>query len=86
MNYTIEILRRAQKKLAKIDQQDQACIISAIQKLADNPRPPGCKKLTGRPAWRIRTGSYRVIYEIHDDRLLILVVTIGHRRDVYRGP
>ena len=84
MSYTVEILRSAQKQLAAIDRQDQPRVISAIRTLANEPRPPGCKKLTGRPAWRIRVGVYRVIYEIHDNRLLVLVVAIGHRREVYR--
>lgn len=83
MNYTIEILRVAQKQLAKINRADQPRIISAIRKLSNAPRPPDCKKLSGRPAWRIRIGQYRVIYEVHDEQLLILVVTVGHRRDVY---
>lgn len=84
MTYTVEILRRAQKQLSQIEQTDRERIIEAVEILADNPRPPGCKKLSGRPAWRIRIGSYRVIYEIHDERLLVLVVTIGNRREVYR--
>jgi mRNA interferase RelE/StbE len=84
VTYTVEILRSAQKQLARIDQQDQSRIVTAIRELADNRSPPGSKKLSGRPAWRIRVGSYRVIYEVHDDRLLVLVITIGHRKDVYR--
>lgn len=84
MNYAVEILRSAGKQLAAIDRQDQPRIFAAIRALASNPRPPGCKKLTGRPAWRIRVGVYRVIYEIHDNRLLVLVVVVGHRREVYR--
>jgi mRNA interferase RelE/StbE len=84
MSYSIEILRVAQKQLAKIDRSRQPRIIEAIRGLAANPRPSGCKKLSGRPAWRIRIGSYRVIYEIQDDRLLILVVGVGHRKDVYQ--
>ena len=84
MTYRVEILRSAQKQLAKVDRQDQSRIISAIRALADEPRPSGCKKLSGRPAWRIRVGMYRVIYEIHDDLLRVLVVAIGHRREVYR--
>jgi mRNA interferase RelE/StbE len=84
MNYTIEILRSAQKQLGKVDRQDQTRIISAIRELADDPRPQGSKKLTGRPAWRICVGAYRVIYEIHDKRTIVLVVAIGHRKDVYR--
>ena len=84
MTYSIEILRVAQKQLAKIDRAQQQRIIDAVRLLADNPRPAGCKKLTGRLAWRIRIGVYRVIYVIHDGRLLVLVVTIGNRKDVYR--
>jgi len=82
--YAVDILRSAQKQLGKINRQDQSRITSAIQALSDTPRPQGCQKLSGRLAWRIRVGSYRIIYEIHDDKLLVLVVTIGHRREVYR--
>jgi len=84
MIYAVEILRTAQKQLAKIDRQAQSRIIDSIRGLAADPRPPGCKKLSDRPAWRIRIGAYRVIYEIHDDALVVLVVTIGDRKDVYR--
>jgi len=84
MSYGLEILRAAQKQLAQITPVDRDRIVAAIKDLADAPRPAGCKKLSGRPGWRIRIGSYRVIYEVHDDKLLILVVTIGHRREIYR--
>lgn len=84
MNYTVEILRRAQKQLSQIERTDRERIIEAVEGLSRDPRPPGCKKLSGRPAWRIRVGVYRVIYEIYDDRLLVLVITIGNRREVYR--
>ncbi len=84
MSYSIDILRVAQKQLARIDRTQQQRIIAAIRDLASDPRPSGCKKLSGRPAWRIRIGPYRVIYEIQDERLLVLVVTIGDRKDVYR--
>lgn len=85
MNYTVQILRRAQKQLGQVDSVDRERIIAAIARLEEDPRPLGCKRLSGRPAWRIRIGSYRVIYEIHDDQLLVLVVTIGDRGDVYKG-
>jgi mRNA interferase RelE/StbE len=78
------ILRSAQKQLSKINAKDQDRIIIAIRRLSDNPRPTGCLKLSGRPAWRIRVGDYRIIYEIHTEQLLITVITIGHRREVYR--
>ena len=84
MTYAVEILRAAQKQLAKIDRQAQSRIIDSMRVLVADPRPSGCKKLSGRPAWRIRIGAYRVIYEIHDDRLVVLVVSIGSRKDVYR--
>jgi mRNA interferase RelE/StbE len=84
LSYKILIERPAQKDLSKIPQQYQNRIIKAIQSLAKNPRPAGSKKLSGRDAWRIRVSNYRVIYEIHDDRLIILVVVIGHRKDIYR--
>ena len=84
MTYTIDILRVAQKQLARIDRMQQDRVIAAIRDLAGDPRPPGSKKLSGRPAWRIRIGAYRVIYEIQDQRLLVLIVAIGDRKDVYR--
>ena len=84
MTYAVEILRAAQKQLAKIERQAQSRIIDSIKSLAANPRPSGCKKLSGRPAWRIRIGAYRVIYEIHDDRLVVLVLSLGDRKDLYR--
>ena len=60
-------------------------IQAAIELLAESPRPPGAKKLSGGSGdWRVRTGDYRIIYEIHDARLMVLVVAVGHRRDIYR--
>lgn len=84
MKYAVEILRTAQKQLAQLDRQAQSRIIESIRQLGIDPRPSGCKKLSGRSGWRIRIGAYRVLYEIHDDRLIVLVVAAGHRRDVYR--
>ena len=84
MKYKIFIEKSALKNLSKIPLQDQSRVINSIQNLSKNPRPPGNKKLSGRNAWRIRVGNYRVIYEIHDDRLIILVISIDHRKDIYR--
>jgi mRNA interferase RelE/StbE len=84
MKYAILIEKSAQKALAKLPQPIQDRIIQAIWSLAEIPRPSDVKKLTGRDAWRIRIGDYRVIYEIHDKELRILVLMIGHRKDVYR--
>ena len=84
MSYAVLIERRAQRALSRIPQQERDRIAATIPRLADEPRPHGVKKLTGREAWRIRVGDYRILYEIHDDRLVVLVVEIGHRRQVYR--
>jgi mRNA interferase RelE/StbE len=84
VNYETYILRRAQKALSKIQQQDQERIVEAIWDLENDPRPHGCKKLSGREGWRVRVGQYRVIYEIDDESREVTVLDIGHRRDVYR--
>jgi len=84
LTYALFIERRAQRSLSRIAAQDRDRISGAIWRLADEPRPRGVKKLSGRDAWRIRVGDYRVLYEIHDERLVILVVDIGHRRKIYR--
>jgi mRNA interferase RelE/StbE len=82
MKYEITIERRAQKALAKISEPHQTSIIEKIRELADNPYQ-NAKKLTAREAWRIRVGTYRVIYEINNNLLIVLVVKIGHRKDIY---
>jgi mRNA interferase RelE/StbE len=63
----------------------QRRIVEKIEALADDPRPAGSVKLTGHGAYRIRVGDYRVIYAVADDQLVVLVVEVGHRREVYRG-
>ncbi len=85
MTYTIELLRSAQKQLFRLDRDNRVRIIEAIRQLAEQPRPPGSKKLSARPAWRIRIGRYRVIYEIQDECFLVLVIDIGHRKEIYRN-
>jgi mRNA interferase RelE/StbE len=82
--YTVGIQQRARRALARIPEDDSNRILAAIRGLASNPRPVGCVKLSGREAWRLRTGMYRIIYEINDTELTVLVVDVGHRRDVYR--
>jgi mRNA interferase RelE/StbE len=84
MTYRVEILRSAAKELQRIHPDDRVRIIAVLQNLADDPRPSGSKKLTNRPAWRIRIGAYRVIYEIHDRELMVLVVATGKRSEIYR--
>jgi mRNA interferase RelE/StbE len=82
-NYTVLILPSAQKQLSKLPNAIATRIEDNILELEHDPRPPGCKKLKGRDAWRILIGDYRVIYEIHDGQLFVTVITIGHRREVY---
>ena len=84
MTYRLFIEKAAQKALAEIPQPYQGQIISSIEQLAEAPRPHGARKLTGRDAWRVRVGDYRILYEIHDDQLVILVIRVGHRREIYR--
>ena len=83
--YQVEIARRAVKLLASLPRPDQQRIRAAIDLLANEPRPPGCTKLSGEPnTYRVRTGDYRILYDVFDDRLVVQVVKVGHRRDVYR--
>jgi mRNA interferase RelE/StbE len=84
MKYTIFIERYAQKQIMKLDKQVIPVIKATIAGLADNPRPHGYKKLKGEDAYRIRTGDYRVIYEIDDEKIIVTVVSAGHRKSVYR--
>ena len=81
--YTVLILPSAQKQLDKLPNAIATRIEDRLLDLENDPRPPGCKKLKGRDAWRIRIGDYRVIYEINDGRLIVTVIAIGHRREVY---
>jgi mRNA interferase RelE/StbE len=84
MKYTILIERYAQKQIMKLDKKVIPVIKSAIASLADNPRPHGYKKLKGEDAYRIRVGDYRVIYEINDNTIIVTVVSVGHRKDIYK--
>mgnify|MGYP003452457174 FL=1 len=75
----------AAKQLRAITPHQRKRLLRGIATLQDDPHPPGVRKLVGADnAWRLRVGDYRVIYEIHDDELLVLVVKAAHRRDVYR--
>ncbi len=80
---TVSLSKRAQKKLDKLSDRIAEPIFVAVENLADNPRPHGCKKLKGRNAYRIRIGDYRIIYEIADSILLVDVIDLGHRKDIY---
>jgi mRNA interferase RelE/StbE len=84
MTYAVSILRRAQKELAAVSSPDFERLCDAIRELASDPRPTGSGKLVLRDGWRVRVGNYRVIYAIDDAAHTVLVLHVGHRRDVYR--
>lgn len=85
MKYQVQITDKILKKLERLSRKDKQRIVEAIDSLVEDPRPDGCKKLKGNcipSRYRIRTGNYRVVYSIQDEVLLILVVEVGHRKDV----
>lgn len=84
MAYSVTFLRRAEKELDRLPKQEAARVLNAIRALSETPRPPGSRNLRGRAGWRIRIGVYRVIYSIDDARQKVVVLEVGHRRDVYR--
>ncbi|MDE1564777.1 type II toxin-antitoxin system RelE family toxin [Actinotignum sanguinis] len=81
--YRVILSNLAGRQLRKLEKPIRDRILGEIEKLAVQPRPVGVKKLTNYPAWRIRVGNYRVIYEIEDDKLLVTVLRAAHRREVY---
>lgn len=83
--YAVELRPAAARALRKIDPQDVPRLRGAIALLAEDPRPPGAKALQGRPGYRVRVGRYRIIYTIDDGILLVVVVTVGQRQDVYKA-
>lgn len=85
MTYQVEITPAAKRQIKKLVKQTQELIIQRLEQLAENPRPPGVLKMEGEEnLYRVRIGDYRIIYEIQDRVLLIVVVKVGHRGDVYR--
>ena len=83
--YRVLIKASAAKEIEKIsNRSDRRRVVRRIQNLADDPRPSGCEKLSGQDRYRVRQGVYRIVYSVEDDRLIVHVVKVGHRRDVYR--
>jgi mRNA interferase RelE/StbE len=83
--YRIEVSATAEKQLKKIRREDKVRILRSISLLATEPRPDGCRKMSGYDdIYRIRVGKHRVIYEIDGKRIVVIILKIGHRRDVYR--
>jgi mRNA interferase RelE/StbE len=84
MRYQVIIPKSVRKELDRLRDDVAKRMLARLTGLETNPRPPDVKKLKGRDAWRIRVGDYRVIYEIHDRVLQVIVITVGHRREIYR--
>ena len=83
--YDVVVARRAIRSIARLSRPDQQRVRAAIDLLADRRRPPGCVALAGEESvYRVRVGDYRILYEVIDASLVIRVVRVGHRRDVYR--
>ena len=84
MTFSVEIAPAAERQLRKFDPQVRRRVQAVIDLLALDPRPPRAVQLSGGAGeWRVRTGDYRIIYEIHDEQVLVLVLRLGHRRDIY---
>jgi mRNA interferase RelE/StbE len=83
MTYSVNFKKHALKELAKINEPFYSHIKQAIYSLADNPRPQGYKKLKGRDGYRIRVGNYRIIYDVFESELVVDIIALGHRKDIY---
>ena len=83
-SYKLLIKPSAAKDLEALPKKDRQRVVTKIQGLAQNPRPPGCEKLSGHDLYRVRQGNYRVLYTVHDAELVVVIISIGHRREVYR--
>ena len=84
MVYSVQIERKALKFISKLEAAPRKQISKAIDSLSEDPRPPGARKLTNRPGWRVRCGDYRLLYGIDDAILSVCVAAIDHRRNIYR--
>ena len=83
-NYRLQIKPSAVKELEAIQLKDRKQLVARIRRLAKEPRPDGCEKLSGQDKYRVRQGHYRVLYSVDDSEPSVTIVKIGHRRDVYR--
>ena len=82
--YELYFKKSVQKDLGSLPRKDLKRILKRIEGLAQDPRPPGCEKLTGQERYRLRQGRYRIVYSIQDDVLTVWIVKVGHRKDIYR--
>ena len=84
MTYRVTLTSNVKKALMRLPDKIHDAIVATLLKLAENPRPAGVKKLSGRDGWRVRVGDYRILYTINDQENIVSVFAIAHRRDVYR--
>ena len=82
--YKVFFKKSVEKDFTAIPKKNLKKIFERIEALAEDPRPPGCEKLTGQQRYRLRQGRYRILYSIQDDELTVWVVKVGHRKDIYR--
>lgn len=83
--YRIELRRRAQRTLDRLPKSDFQSVIEAIKELAQTPRPRGIEKVKSTGLWRIRQGDYRIVYAIDDSQKTVIILRLGHRREIYRS-
>ncbi len=83
-SYRLHIKPSAAKELEAIPLKDRNRLVTKIRRLAKEPRPPGCEKLSGQEKFRVRQGNYRILYSVDDSESVVVIVKVGHRGDVYR--
>ena len=83
-NYKVYIKPSAVKEIESLPKKDRARIVKKIQGLAVDPRPPGYERLTGKEKYRVRQGRYRIVYSVTDKELIVIVVKVGQRKDIYK--
>lgn len=84
-SYRLLIKPSAAKEIEALPKKDRLRVIDRIQALSENPRPPGSEKLSGHDKYRVRQGLYRIVYSVSDEEVVVCVVRVAHRREVYRG-
>lgn len=84
MSYSVRLTAAAERQLRRLSGRVQERLVGALVLLELEPRPAGCRKLTGESQYRVRVGDYRIVYEVRDRELLVLALRVAHRRDVYR--
>jgi mRNA interferase RelE/StbE len=83
--YKIELRRKAQRSLDRLPKGDFNAVVGAVKDLANTPRPKGIEKIKSAGLWRIRQGDYRIVYSIDDGQKLVVILRVGHRREIYRS-